>query len=478
MQTTTSGRKFLYEDLHDLLSGMIRGGAFPPGEKLPSIRRLSLQKQMSISTVMKAYMLLEEQGVIESRPQSGFYVRSAADLPEEPARTSGASHPVEVKGDAKVVVDLMKASRIPGIVPLGAASPSPQLFPTRRMRRVLSGVFQRLGDEVNVYDVAPGREEFRKLIAQRAIEKGARLRPDDIIATCGCLEALHLSLRAVSKPGEMVAVENPTYFGILQVLEALGLRAVEIPTDPRTGMDLDAFRKALRTRKLAAAVVMPNFHNPLGSKMPDAHKKELVSLAATRNLPLIEDDIYGDLYYTGPRPRTLKSYDTEGLVILCSSFSKLLSPGLRVGWCAPGRYRNEVERLKMMSTIGTGTIPQLLITEMLRGGGYDRFLRGLRNSFYTQTQKTIAAIGKYFPEGTRVTKPQGGFVLWVELPRGIDSVELARKALQKNISVAPGILFSAKGSFRNFLRISCGQIWTETIDRALLTLGLLARGIA
>ncbi|HSP06246.1 MAG TPA: PLP-dependent aminotransferase family protein, partial [Acidobacteriota bacterium] len=368
--------------------------------------------------------------------------------------------------------------RIPGIVPLGAASPSPQLFPTRRMRRVLSGVFQRLGDEVNVYDVAPGREEFRKLIAQRAIEKGARLRPDDIIATCGCLEALHLSLRAVSKPGDMVAVENPTYFGILQVLETLGLRAVEIPTDPRTGMDLDAFRKALRTRKLAAAVVMPNFHNPLGSKMPDAHKKELVSLAATRNLPLIEDDIYGDLYYTGPRPRTLKSYDTEGLVILCSSFSKLLSPGLRVGWCAPGRYRNEVERLKMMSTIGTGTIPQLLITEMLRGGGYDRFLRGLRNSFYTQTQKTIAAIGKYFPEGTRVTKPQGGFVLWVELPRGIDSVELARKALQKNISVAPGILFSPKGSFRNFLRISCGQIWTETIDRALLTLGLLSRGIA
>lgn len=478
MQSTSAGKKYLYEDLHDLLSGMINGGTFSPGEKIPSVRRMSRQKHLSISTVMKAYLLLEEQGVIESRPQSGFYVRSASDLPADPARTSGASHPVPVKGDARLVIDLMKACRTPGVVPLGAASPSPELYPTRRMRRLLSGIFQRYGDEVNAYDVAPGREEFRKLVAQRAIEKGARLRPDDIIATCGCLEALRLSLQAVTKAGDSVAVENPTYFGILQVLETLNLRAVEIPTEPRTGMDLDALRKALRLQKPAAIVTMPNFHNPLGSRMPDEHKKELVAIAASHNLPIIEDDIYGDLSYSGPRPRTLKSYDSDGGVILCSSFSKLLTPGLRVGWCAPGRYRDQVERLKLMSTIGTGTLSQLLVAELLRGGAYERFLRSLRSAFYVQTQKTIAAIGKYFPEGTRVTKPTGGFVLWVELPGRIDSVELAARALSKNISVAPGVIFSAKGSFRNCIRISCGQVWSERIDRALLTIGLIARGLA
>ncbi len=289
------------------------------------------------------------------------------------------------------------------------------------------------------------------------------------------MEALNLCLRAVANAGDIIAIESPAFYGTLQIIESLGMRALEISTDPRDGVILGALDSAIRRQKVRACLFVTNFSNPLGSCMPDARKKELVELLARREIPLIEDDIYGDLYFSGVRPRTAKAYDKKGLVLLCSSFSKTLAPGYRVGWTSPGRFRPQVESLKFTSSMATATPPQMAIADFLQSGGYDRYLRKIRRILMTQVQQMSNAVGRYFPTGTKVTRPQGGYVLWIELPRSADALELHRRALEQKISIAPGPIFSAKQKYKNFIRLSCGLPWSERIDRAVQTLADLAR---
>ena len=465
---------FRYEEIADRVAGMIEKGTIRPGEKVPSVRMLSSETGVSVSTVLQAYMTLENRGLIEAKPQSGFYARLLSrELPPEPATTAPSQSAASVNV-ADVVSSIVLAARNPDIVPLGAACPSPELFPTAKMQRVISSVIRRVGNGIHVYDVAPGNPEFLRQIARRSFHWGCNLSADEIVSTCGCIEALNLCLRAVVSPGDIVAVESPTYFGILQILEMLKLKALEIPTHPRDGVDLNALSSAIKRHKVRACLFMPNFHNPLGSCMPDENKKEMVSMLASREIPLVEDDMYGDLHFGTNRPKTAKSFDKQGLVLLCSSFSKILSPGFRVGFTVPGRFKKQVERLKLNNTMGTGTIPQLVLAEFLKSGGYDRHLRRIRKAYASQVQLMTQAIGKYFPDGTRVTRPAGGFVLWVELPKTVNAEELHRRALEKNISIAPGTVFSVKPTYKNFVRLNCGHVWSDRLDRALLTLGQLA----
>lgn len=469
---------FRYEKVADRVARMIEAGTIRPGERVPSVRKLSRESGVSISTILQAYLWLESRGFIEARPQSGFYARiNPRRLPPEPEVSSPPTMagPVNL-GD--LVVQVMQAARDPEFVPFGAACPSPQLFPTERLHRAQSSVIRRIGAQAHTYDISPGNQELRRQIARRSIHAGCDLTTEDIVITCGCIEALNLCLRAVTSPGDVVAVESPTYFGILQILENLKLKALEVATHPRDGVDLAALQTALRKQKVAACLLMPNFHNPLGGCMPEENKKELVKMLASKDIPLIEDDIYGDLPYGPRRPVTAKSFDQKGLVLLCSSFSKILSPGYRIGWTAPGRFQKKVDRLKLMSTMGTGTLPQLVLAEFLNRGRYDRYLKSIRTAYQSQAQLIAEGVGKYFPQGTRVTRPSGGVVLWVEMPPSVDAVELYRRAFEKKISIAPGNIFSCKKQYRNFIRLNCGQIWSDRLDRALLTLGQMAHDLA
>jgi DNA-binding transcriptional MocR family regulator len=285
------------------------------------------------------------------------------------------------------------------------------------------------------------------------------------------MEALNLCLRAVAKPGDIIAIESPTFYGTLQSVESLGMKALEIPTEPKDGIILEALSAAIRRNPIKACLLVPNFNNPLGSCMPDENKKQLVDLLGRRKIPLIEDDIYGDLCFGPTRPKVAKAYDKKGLVLLCSSFSKTLAPGYRVGWTAPGRFKAQVESLKFMSSMATVTLPQVAIADFLRSGGYDRYLRRLTRILGVQVQRMSNAIGRYFPKGTKVTRPQGGYVLWIELPRAVDSFALHRKALHEKISIAPGLIFSAKQKYRNFIRLSYAQAWSDKVERAMMTLG-------
>jgi DNA-binding transcriptional MocR family regulator len=304
---------------------------------------------------------------------------------------------------------------------------------------------------------------------------GCSVSPDHIVTTNGTFEAVYLSLKAVTKPGDTVAVESPTYYGLLEALEVLHLKALELPTHPREGMSLTHLEAALEKKQVAACALVSNFSNPLGSCMDDLKKKQLVELITQYQVPLIEDDIYGDLYFEGTRPKALKAFDREGLVLYCASYSKTLSPGMRIGWALPGRYQAKVEQLKWVINQTTAIAPQLAIAAFLANGGYDRHLRQLRHAYQSQMALITQAICTYFPAETKVTRPTGGQVLWVELPPGFDSVVLFQEALQQHISIAPGVVFSASGSYRNCFRLNCGLPWSAEIERAMQTLGYLIK---
>lgn len=465
----------LYERVASFIEELVAHGTLRPGDRCPSVRKLARQRGVSIATVLAAYVHLEDRGVIEARPQSGHYVRArrAPILPEpRVARTSNAASRVSV-GD--LIARLYGAARDPSILQFGAAYLSPELLPTQRINRTLAAI-ARTAEGIGVlYDPPPGLPALRRQVARRSVEWGLSLSADDIVTTVGAMEALHVCLRAVTRPGDTVAVESPVFYGILQLIASLGVRVLEIPAHPRTGMDLDALEDAITRHRIKAVLAIPNFNNPLGSVMPDEAKERLVEMLGRREIPLVEDDVYGDLYFGDARPRPAKAFDKRGLVMLCSSFSKTIAPGYRVGWTAPGRFRPEVERLKFAQSVACPTLTQMAVAAMLEEGGYDHHVRGLRRRLAAQVSQTVEAVSVFFPRGTRVSRPSGGFVAWVELPHGTSAITLFERALARGIAVAPGPLFSAKQQrFSNYVRISCGNPYTPLIEHGLRALGQMA----
>jgi DNA-binding transcriptional MocR family regulator len=465
----------LYAGLADSLQQLIEQGTLRPGHRVPSVRRMSLQRDVSISTVLQAYTLLESRGFLEARPQSGYYVRPR--LPShtpEPRMARPMARPSYV-GINDLTAEVLMHAADPSYLPLGAACPDHTLFPTRKLARILGAVGRNDPALLGRYSMSLAYDPLSREIARRYLLAGAPLTHDELVITVGCCEAINLSLRAVTRPGDTVAIETPAYFGFLETIQSLGLRTLEVPTEPRTGIDLAALRDALAQNDVKAVIVMPSFQNPLGSCMPDDKKERLYRLLADFDVPAIEDDIYGDLHFGERRPKPLKAWDTDGRVLLCSSFGKTLAPSLRVGWCAPGRYLERVRRLKFTNTLGTPVVLQKTISDFLRTGGYDHHLRSIRRAYQNQLHLFSQAILRHFPEGTRLSRPQGGFILWAELPAGVDTLQLYRDALRHHINTAPGALFSVKDRYRNCLRMNCGIPWSEPVDAALRTLGELAR---
>lgn len=469
----------LYEQVAQKLHEQVTNGVYRQGERVPSVRRLSEQLEVSISTVIEAYRRLESQGVLEARPQSGYYVRARLwQPPAQPEISKPPCSPTAVSVSA-LALKVLRASRDPEVLQLGVAVPHPSLLPIKQLNGILARIARRdAGRGGGGYDFPPGSPELRRQVARRALDAGCTLSPEDIVTTSGCQEALSLCLRAVAKAGDTVAIESPAFYGTLQTIEHLRMKAIEIPTCPRRGISIEALQLALDRWKIKACMLVPNFSNPTGALMPEERKKRLVQLLAEREVPLIEDDINGDLSHSAPRPKAAKSYDRKGLVMLCSSFSKTLAPGYRVGWVAPGRWREQIEHLKYINTMATATLPQLAIAEFLERGGYDHYLRKVRAQYAQGIERMTHAVARYFPDGSRVTQPMGGFVLWVELPKRVDALELHRRALARKILIAPGPLFSAKQAYRHCIRLTCALPWDERLERSLVTLGRMAGELA
>jgi DNA-binding transcriptional MocR family regulator len=459
-----------YQELADRLAELIRQGTYPPGKRVPSVRQMSRQQTLSISTVLQAYSVLESHGLIEARPQSGYYVRSqpAARLPEPEISTPGRD-PSQVSVH-ELIMMLLADTINPHLIQLGAAMPNPEFLPTKKINRILTELVRQDDPNSHQYRFPPGLNSLRTQVAQRAVISGCSLSPHDVVITSGGTEAIDICLHAVCRPGDIVAVESPTYFGTLQSLEIHGLRALEIPTHPREGISLEALAFAIEHNPIRAVMVIPNFNNPLGSLIPDEKKKELVQLLERYDIPLIENDVSGEIYFGTKRPLVCKAFDTKGLVMLFSSFSKDISPGLRVGWVAPGRYQAEVEWLKFTISAAAPTLGQKVITRFLESGGYEQHLRRIRREYARNIDLLSSAVMRYFPEGTRLTHPSGGLVLWVRLPENVDSLDLYRTARQAGITLAPGYVFSATQQFPNFIRLNAAE-FTYSTERAVERLG-------
>ena len=464
----------LYNQVADQLQALIRGGVYRDGDRLPGVRVLSRQLGVSISTVLQAHQTLEARGYLQARERSGYFVRLPVLDAPEPVMHKHRSRPVPVTA-REMTLDLC-ADEQKRMVPLATAVAHPDYLPLRQIQHSTLWAARR-GLETLDY-AFPGKESFRRQIAQRMATIGVPVTPDDVLATNGAQEAIILALRAVTQPGDIVAVESPSFPGILQALEVVGLRVIEIPTHPSEGLSLEGLQLALEQWPLKACVVVTNHSNPMGARMSDDRKKQLVSMLAASGVPLVEDDIYGDLYHAGERPRPAKAFDRAGNVIYCSSFSKTISPGLRLGWMLPGRYMASARQHKYFMNLATSSIPQLAVAHFLEQGGYDRYLRSARQHYREATERMRSAVARSFPEGTAISRPQGGFVLWVQLPDGISGTRVFQRARAENINVAPGLMFSTANKYENCLRLNCGNPWSERIEQAVARLGALTGEVA
>ena len=479
--TLPEGTRFRYHEVERRIMEMIESGQYGVGDRLPSVRTLKTSMGVSLSTVTHAYMELERKGIIEARPRSGYFVsQPAAQLPVPSLRKVGVSAP-EAISRASLINTVLELVGNRDMVALGCICPAENLLPVKALARISNEIMRFNPAAVLGYTNIQGSLEYRQAVAKRLQQTGLSARADDILTTLGALEGLHIALRCLTRPGDNVVIHSPTYFCFVQTLETLGLRAIELPSDPETGIDPADLEQVLKRYDVAACILSGNFNNPDGALMSDADKSEVVRLIDKYDSQLIEDDVSGDIHFTPVRPSPFKRFDTAGRVTLCSSFSKSIAPGYRAGYMLPGRLMKKAMEIKATINVCCTSHTQLVIAEYLNQGGVDRHLRKLRTAIERHMSTVRHHLAVNFPEGTEVTRPSGGSGLWVRLPErdgsaeGVgDGVRLFCQARDAGISIAPGSIFTSRDVFHNYIRLSCNGVWTEAMGEALKTLGTFA----
>jgi DNA-binding transcriptional MocR family regulator len=463
----------LYMNIAASLENQIRNEVLKTGDKLPSLRTLCGEYGVSMNTATQAYLELEARGMIESKPQSGFFVNAShgKKLPIPAVSRPNTSVP---SLDTGALIDRVYHSlNDPSIVRLSLGVPDNGLLPIAKLNKGMVEALRSLPGSGTAYEDIQGNLKLRRAVARWSFPWGGNLTEGDLVTTSGAMNAISYCMMAIAQRGDTIAVESPVYFGILQLAKSLGLKVLEVPTHPVTGIDPDALKKVLPKIKLC--LLISNFSNPLGSCMPEENKMAVVRMLADKQLPLIEDDLYGDVHFGTSRPKPCKAFDHEGLVLWCGSVSKTLAPGYRVGWVAPGRFKEQVLRLKMAHSVSSTTITQEVIANFLEKGRYELHLRKMRRTLHHNSLQFIRTIGDHFPDNTKVSRPQGGFMLWLELDKKVDTTLLYNAAMQHNISIAPGKMFSLQDQFNNCIRLSYGSQWNDGMETALWKLGQLAK---
>lgn len=471
---------YLYRQVVDLISDNIESGALMPGDRLPSLRRMSHRIGVSIPTVRQAYVELERQRRVQSRPQSGFYVRG---LPtNELVRPSPAfrrsARPIPVIGRS-LMDRVYDGLYTPGVVPFGIANPCMVKPAAKALHRTMKRIMARAQERSLAYAPTLGEAGLRRQIAYRYLDTvGGKIDPDNICITNGGQEALLLALQAVAGKGDVIAVESPTYHGLLELIDSLGMLAIEVETCPEEGISLSALRKTLEAHPVKACMFATTLSNPLGVSMPEEMRQELVEMLEAHGVVLIEDDVYGDLLFDGHRPKPAEFYSRSGSVLTCGSFSKTIAPGYRIGWLIAGQYIDQIVQLKRSFSCSSGLLQQLTLSEFLATGDYDRYLKTLRPELQCNAERMSAMVAQHFPRETRTSKPVGGSVIWLELPEKVDSEMLFDLAIEAGISIAPGLIFSPCNRYRNFIRLSFGHPWSRQIEEGIEWLGRNVAAIA
>lgn len=466
-------KDFLYNEIAGNIANKIKTGVLKAGERLPSVRILSKEHGISVNTAKRIFLELEAQSLVQSKPQSGYFVSQLnylkLPLPEtsQPLPVTNNTEPDEL---LSCVYSTMGRNDLT-LFSIGV--PSGNLLPLAKLKKEIVLATRALKEGGTEYESLQGNVKLRRMIAARSLAWEGNLKENDLITTNGCMNALALCLMAITKPGDIIALESPCYPGILQLAVSLGLNVLEIATNPISGIDIDALKKILY--KIDVCLLVPNFNTPLGYCMPDESKREIVALLTKYNIPLIEDDTYGDIYFGYERPKCRKSFDTDGNVLWCGSVSKTLAPGYRVGWVAPGKYKDQILKLKLVHALSSTSIIHEAVGNFLMTGRYDNHLRHFRKRLQENYQHYALAIADYFPHGTKISRPKGGLALWVEFQKEIDTTELYNYALKKHISISPGSMFTLQNQFQNCMRLCIGLPWTDDLRLKLEQLGNLAK---
>ncbi|MDK9738972.1 PLP-dependent aminotransferase family protein [Vibrio sp. D404a] len=462
-----------YEELAKDIRTQIANNTWRSGEKIPSVRMSCRNYKVSNSTVLQAYQLLESEGWIIAKPQSGYFVapkiETLVTLPE-------ASEPKRAINDR--LFDFLTSSSAEGVVPFGSAFPDPDLFPLPVLTRNLASAGRKMTGASVINNLPPGSESLRRQIAQRYLQQGIAVSHQDIVITSGAMEALNLSLQTVTKPGDTVVIEAPAFYGALQAVERLGLNAIEVEVCPKQGLNIEAFRQVLNDHDVKACWLMTTFQNPTGTCLSEQSKQEVTSIAREYQTLIIEDDVYADLYYEGEKPKPLKAYDTDDSVLLCGSYSKSLCPGYRVGWVVNARYHNQIQKQQLLSTLSSSAPVQLGVAHFLTHESYDNHLRKLRKHLQARKQGFIDAIREHFPTSIELEEPQGGYFIWVRFPESFDSHKLYKLAMEQGISIASGDLFSDSQQVSHAIRLNFSHEFTPERESALKTVGKLAHQLS
>jgi DNA-binding transcriptional MocR family regulator len=470
---SANDERLRYEIVADVIEKQIGGGLLGPHARVPSLRAMSRSLGVSVGTVVQAYVLLEQRGVLHTRPRSGHFVSAAPRPAPSPARAKNMSaRPQRVA--PRVIDTVIDSLRRSDLVALNSAVALAAARIDGRLNSIARRVLREHPGNPNELVKPPGDETLRSAVAKRVATTGFEATAEDVVVTNGTMEAITLALGMLCKNGDAVLVESPTYFGVLQVIEHLRLKVVEVPNHPGHGIDVAALESAVTKNRIAAAVLQSSFNNPTGATTPDDAKRRIVEILGAAGVPLVEDDIYGDLHFGPHRPRPFAAFDETGSVIYCASISKTVALGYRIGWAVSARHAHDLMRAKFFASVASPTLQQRILGRYYAAGTHDRHLRHVREYLAANCRRLIAAIVREFPAGTRVSSPAGGVVLWVELPKGVDGVHLFERALERGIGIAPGIIFSATARYRNFVRLSAGLNWTPEVEKALGVLGRLA----
>jgi DNA-binding transcriptional MocR family regulator len=462
---------FLYQQVVDFIDKQQELGALRPGDKLPSLRKLSKQFEISVPTVKQAYIELERQGRISARPQSGYYLKAqmARTLMPRPSHWTGSS-PVEVN-NRSLIEQVYEAVHLPDSVALGISNPVCTHPPDKALARLMRSVLSKVSEKAVSYGPINGDPKLRMQLAFRYQEQGIAIDYNDIVITNGAQEALSIALQCVAKKGDVIAVESPCYFGLIELIESLEMKALEVYTCTEDGVDLVELEKTLEQHQVNVCLFSTAINNPLGSMMTDQRRKALVSLLEKYNIPLIEDDVYGDLYFEGTRPKPAQLYSNKGMVLTCSSFSKTAAPGYRIGWLVAGKYEEQAKRIKRAQSCSTSMLQQWTMTEYLLSGEYDRHLNVLRKKLVYNCERMRALVAEHFPSEVCISQPKGGSVLWVRCRSHVDTSQFFQQAISEGVSFAPGEVFSLSGKYKNYMRISYGVQWSDRVEQAIQSLG-------
>ncbi|GAB3524286.1 aminotransferase-like domain-containing protein [Emticicia fontis] len=478
MTSRLTSDEFLYERIASVIERQIIKGVLKVGEKIPSLRTICQEYGVSQSTALQAYYFLESKALIEARPQSGYFVcNSPKKMLDVPMVSNPSNHHFE--GTIETLVSRVYDNM--GIrekyISLSLGIPANELLPIAKLNKGLVQAMRQMEGSGIPIEHPQGNEKLRKQIARWAFAMEANLDPDNIITTSGCLNAISYCLMALTRPGDTIVLESPVSFGMIQVAQSLQLNIIELPCYAETGIDLKTLEETLSQTPIKLILLITNFSNPLGSCMPDENKKILVELLEKYQIPLIENDINADVYFGNQRPKSCKTFDKTGLVLWCGSVSKSLAPGYRVGWVEAGRFKEQVLKKKLYHAISSTSITEEAIAIFLENGRYETHLRKLRNTLYYNYLQYLKIINEFFPEGTKASRPKGGFVLWLELDERIDTVELYERAIKQKISIAPGKMFTLRNQFNNCLRLNFGLHWNDQTYEALKTLGQIAKDL-